>query len=77
MAPTKEDSASFYTQIKEYARGLGAASNDSAYAISNSDVTSPAAWSLAEILKVSKHRFQPLMQVVFMDHLKTVVITQL
>lgn len=49
VIPTKEDSANFYTQIKDLARGLGAAQNDSAYASSNSDVVSPSAWSLTEL----------------------------
>lgn len=49
VVPTKEDSAAFYDQIKDLARGLGAASNDSAYASSNSDVVAPSAWSLTEL----------------------------
>jgi peptidyl-prolyl cis-trans isomerase D len=47
--PDKDDSAAFYTQIKELARGLGAAANDSSYASANSDVAAPSAWSLAEL----------------------------
>lgn len=47
--PTKEDSAAFYEQIKDLARGLGAAQNDSAYAASNSDVAAPSEWSLTEL----------------------------
>lgn len=46
---TKEDTASFYEQIKDLAKGLGSATNDSAYAASNSEVVSPSAYSLAEI----------------------------
>ncbi len=49
VVPTKEDSAAFYDQIKELARGLGSAANDSAYASSNSDVVAPSAWSLTEL----------------------------
>ncbi|MES2794481.1 MAG: peptidylprolyl isomerase [Bacteroidota bacterium] len=49
VVPTKEDSAAFYEQIKDLARGLGAATNDSAYAASNSDIVSPSAWSLTEL----------------------------
>jgi peptidyl-prolyl cis-trans isomerase D len=36
--PSKEDSASLYSEIKSLARGLGAAKNDSTFARQNSDV---------------------------------------
>jgi peptidyl-prolyl cis-trans isomerase D len=49
VIPTKDDSASFYTQIKDLARGLGAAQNDSAFASSNSDVATTSSWSLTEL----------------------------
>jgi peptidyl-prolyl cis-trans isomerase D len=58
----KDDSASFYNQIKELAKGLGAATNDSAYAASNSDVATPSAWSLTELpesVKGSLSTFNP------------------
>jgi peptidyl-prolyl cis-trans isomerase D len=38
VLPTKADSASFYTEIKRYAKELATATNDSAYARMNSDV---------------------------------------
>jgi peptidyl-prolyl cis-trans isomerase D len=58
----KEDSAAFYNQIKELAKGLGAAANDSAYAAANSEVATPAAWSLTELpesVKGSLSTFNP------------------
>ena len=41
VAPSKEDSATLYTEIKSLARGLGAAQNDSVFAQQNSDVRVP------------------------------------
>ncbi|GAB4028287.1 peptidylprolyl isomerase [Spirosoma koreense] len=38
VAPSKEDSATLYNDIKSLARGLGAATNDSVFAQQNSDV---------------------------------------
>ncbi len=49
VTPTKDDSATFYNQIKDLARGLGAAQNDSAYAAANSDVATTNAWSLTDL----------------------------
>lgn len=41
VAPSKEDSAGLYSEIKTLARGLGAAKNDSTFALQNSDVRVP------------------------------------
>ncbi len=41
VAPSKDDSAALYNQIKSLARGLGAATNDSTFAQQNSDVRVP------------------------------------
>ncbi len=49
VLPTKDDSSAFYAQIKDLARGLGAATNDSAYAASNSESSAPDSWSLSEL----------------------------
>jgi peptidyl-prolyl cis-trans isomerase D len=62
IVPTKEDSAAFYTQIKDLAKGLGSATNDSSYAAANSDVAAPSAWSLTELpesVKASLSSFNP------------------
>lgn len=41
VAPSKEDSATLYNEIKSLARGLGAASSDSTFAQQNSDIRVP------------------------------------
>lgn len=41
VVPSKEDSATLYTEIKTLARGLGSAQNDSSFARLNSDVPVP------------------------------------
>jgi peptidyl-prolyl cis-trans isomerase D len=41
VAPSKEDSATLYNEIKSLARGLGAAKNDSTFAQQNSDIRVP------------------------------------
>jgi peptidyl-prolyl cis-trans isomerase D len=49
VLPTKDDSATFYQSIKDLAKGLGAATNDSAYAAANSEIPAPSSYSLAEL----------------------------
>ncbi len=59
---SKDDSLALYSKIKELARGLGAATNDSTFARANSDVTTPLYWSLSnmpEQLKNSINSFIP------------------
>ncbi|QHV98646.1 peptidylprolyl isomerase [Spirosoma endbachense] len=62
VAPSKEDSATLYNQIKSLARGLGAAQNDSAFALQNSDVRVPlyiTAGEMPEQLRSSIPTFSP------------------
>jgi peptidyl-prolyl cis-trans isomerase D len=47
--PSKEDSASLYSEIKSLARGLGAAKNDSTFARQNSDVPTPLYQTIGEM----------------------------
>ncbi|HEV7382709.1 MAG TPA: SurA N-terminal domain-containing protein, partial [Dyadobacter sp.] len=47
VQPAKDDSAALYTEIKELARGLATAPNDSAFAAMNSDISLPVNMSLA------------------------------
>ncbi|REA58390.1 peptidylprolyl isomerase [Dyadobacter luteus] len=47
VQPAKDDSAALYTEIKELARGLATAPNDSAFASMNSDISLPVNMSLA------------------------------
>lgn len=49
VAPSKEDSASLYSEIKTLARGLGAAGNDSTFAQQNSDVRVPLYMTAGEM----------------------------
>ncbi len=62
VAPSKEDSATLYNQIKSLARGLGAATNDSTFAQQNSDVRVPlylTAGEMPEQLRASIPTFSP------------------
>jgi len=62
VAPSKEDSASLYTEIKTLARGLGAAQSDSSFAQINSDVRVPLYMTLGEMpeqLQQSVNTFSP------------------
>ena len=62
VAPSKEDSATLYNDIKSLARGLGAATNDSAFAQQNSDVRVPlymTAGEMPEQLRASIPTFSP------------------
>ncbi|QJW87974.1 peptidylprolyl isomerase [Spirosoma taeanense] len=62
VAPSKEDSAALYNEIKTLARGLGAAKNDSAFALQNSDVRVPlymTAGEMPEQLRASIPTFAP------------------
>ena len=62
VAPSKEDSATLYSQIKSLARGLGAAKNDSTFAQQNSDVRVPlylTAGEMPEQLRASIPSFTP------------------
>lgn len=47
VQPAKDDSAALYSEIKELARGLATAPNDSAFASMNSDIPMPVNMSLA------------------------------
>lgn len=49
VAPSKEDSASLYAEIKTLARGLGAAQSDSSFAQINSDVRVPLYMTIGEM----------------------------
>lgn len=49
IVPTKDDSTELYNKIKELARGLATAPNDSTYARINSDVPTKLYWSLSEM----------------------------
>ena len=62
VAPSKEDSATLYNQIKSLARGLGASTNDSTFAQQNSDVRVPlymTAGEMPEQLRASIPTFSP------------------
>ncbi|WP_028668175.1 peptidylprolyl isomerase [Runella zeae] len=62
VVPTKEDSVDLYNRIKELARGLATAPNDSTYARINSDVPTKLYWSLSEMpdqLKAAVKGFIP------------------
>jgi peptidyl-prolyl cis-trans isomerase D len=62
VQPAKDDSAALYTEIKELARGLASAANDSAFASMNSDIAVPSNMSLAnmpEQLKEAVKTFVP------------------
>ncbi|MFD2572563.1 SurA N-terminal domain-containing protein [Spirosoma soli] len=62
VAPSKEDSATLYNEIKSLARGLGAATNDSTFAQQNSDVRVPlylTAGEMPEQLRASIPTFSP------------------
>ena len=62
VAPSKEDSATLYNEIKNLARGLGAAKNDSTFAQQNSDVRVPlylTAGEMPEQLRASIPTFSP------------------
>ncbi|AQG82653.1 peptidylprolyl isomerase [Spirosoma montaniterrae] len=62
VAPSKEDSAALYAQIKSLARGLGGAQNDSTFAQQNSDVRVPlylTAGEMPEQLRASIPTFSP------------------
>lgn len=62
VAPSKEDSATLYSEIKTLARGLGAAKNDSTFAQQNSDVRVPlylTAGEMPEQLRASIPTFSP------------------
>ncbi|OIN57755.1 peptidylprolyl isomerase [Arsenicibacter rosenii] len=62
VVPSKEDSASLYDEIKSLARGLGAAKNDSSFAIVNSDVRLPLYMTTGEIpeqIRTSLGTFAP------------------
>ncbi|GAB3503130.1 SurA N-terminal domain-containing protein [Spirosoma knui] len=62
VAPSKEDSATLYNEIKSLARGLGAAQNDSTFAQQNSDVRVPlylTAGEMPEQLRAAIPTFSP------------------
>ncbi len=62
VAPSKDDSAALYNEIKSLARGLGAAKNDSTFAQQNSDVRVPlylTAGEMPEQLRSSIPTFSP------------------
>ncbi len=62
VVPSKEDSAGLYDEIKTLARGLGAAKNDSSFAIVNSDVRLPLYMTTGEIpeqIRTSLSTFAP------------------
>ncbi|WP_439559122.1 peptidylprolyl isomerase [Dyadobacter sp.] len=62
VQPAKDDSAALYSEIKELARGLAAAPNDSAFASMNSDIPLPINMSLANMsdqLKEAVKTFVP------------------
>ncbi len=62
VAPSKEDSATLYNEIKSLARGLGASQNDSVFAQQNSDVRVPlylTAGEMPEQLRASIPTFSP------------------
>lgn len=62
VAPSKEDSATLYNEIKTLARGLGAAKNDSTFAQQNSDIRVPLYLTAGEMpaqLRASIPTFAP------------------
>ncbi|GAB3555635.1 peptidylprolyl isomerase [Spirosoma fluminis] len=62
VAPSKDDSATLYNEIKSLARGLGAAQNDSTFAQQNSDVRVPlylTAGEMPEQLRAAIPTFSP------------------
>jgi len=62
VQPAKDDSSALYTEIKELARGLATAQNDSAFASMNSDIPLPINMSLATMsdqLKEAVKTFVP------------------
>ncbi|TDE13372.1 peptidylprolyl isomerase [Dyadobacter psychrotolerans] len=62
VQPAKDDSAALYTEIKELARGLATAQNDSSFAAMNSDIALPVNMSLATMsdqLKEAVKTFVP------------------
>jgi peptidyl-prolyl cis-trans isomerase D len=62
VAPSKEDSAALYNNIKTLARGMATATNDSAFVRVNSDIQTPMNWSMAEMpaqLKTAVRTFIP------------------
>ena len=62
VQPAKDDSSALYTEIKELARGLATAQNDSAFAAMNSDTPLPINMSLANMsdqLKEAVKTFVP------------------
>jgi peptidyl-prolyl cis-trans isomerase D len=54
VIPSKQDTASFYNDIKRLAKELAIAKNDSAFAMMNSDVKTPYYMTLAEIPEAVK-----------------------
>lgn len=62
VQPAKDDSSALYTEIKELARGLASAQNDSAFASMNSDIPLPINMSFANMsdqLKEAVKTFVP------------------
>jgi peptidyl-prolyl cis-trans isomerase D len=62
VQPAKDDSSALYTEIKDLARGLATAKNDSAFASMNSDIPLPINMSLATMsdqLKEAVKTFVP------------------
>jgi len=62
VQPAKDDSAALYSEIKELARGLATAPNDSAFASMNSDISLPVNMSLSTMsdqLKEAVKTFVP------------------
>jgi peptidyl-prolyl cis-trans isomerase D len=62
VAPSKEDSAALYNNIKTLARGMATTTNDSAFVRVNSDIQTPMSWSMAEMpaqLKAAVRTFIP------------------
>jgi peptidyl-prolyl cis-trans isomerase D len=62
VQPAKDDSTALYNEIKELARGLATAPNDSSYATMNSDIPLPMNMSLANMsdqLKEAVKTFVP------------------
>ncbi|MCF0039212.1 peptidylprolyl isomerase [Dyadobacter fanqingshengii] len=62
IQPAKDDSAALYSEIKELARGLATATNDSAFASMNSDIPLPINMSLGTMsdqLKEAVKTFVP------------------
>jgi len=62
VQPAKDDSSALYTEIKELARGLASAQNDSSFAAMNSDIPLPINMSFANMsdqLKEAVKTFVP------------------